>query len=166
MKADRIQRAAQGVERRAGPGVVLLRPVGDRPIAGIAQLEETVDVRHRVGDRLLPFDDLPQLHEARQRLGIPHAAAETPRVLDHVLDLLDLVCDHLHFVDDRLDRLQRADGRLNQVPGVDDRHLSHGRDRRGNEDENEHEGQRREAVAAVPQRIGFRCGRRAGYFTR
>src|SRR5207245_6821475 len=70
VEVDGVQGASEGIEGRAGPRVVLSRPVGHRPVAGVPLSEESVDVPHRVGDRLLLVDHLAQAHEPRQRFDV------------------------------------------------------------------------------------------------
>src|SRR2546429_6346916 len=63
-------------------------------VAGVALPEEPIDVRHRVGDRLVLVDHLAQTQEPRQRLRVPDAPAVV-RSEEHTSELqsrLHLVC--------------------------------------------------------------------------
>src|SRR5439155_2937073 len=110
-----VQGASEGIEGRAGPRVVLSRPVGHGTVTGVPLPEEPVDVRHRVSDRLFLVDHLAQAYEPRQRFGIPGASTVIPGVLDYVLDLSDLIRDHLDFVDDVFDHFEGGYSRLDQI---------------------------------------------------
>ena len=119
VEAHRVQRAPERVQRRAGPAVVLARPVGDGPVPGIPLAEQAIHVGQRVGEGLLLLDDPAEAEEPGQRLPVPDALRIVRRVLDQHPDLLDLVGDHGRLVDDGLDHLQGADRVLDEVGGID-----------------------------------------------